>query len=240
MLIIPAIDLRKGLCVRLKQGHKQDAKVYHDDAVEIATGYQSDGAQMLHVVDLDGAFADPNSLNRRVLGKIVSRIDIPVQFGGGLRTLTDIEQVIELGVSRVVVGTLAIETPETLVQALRSFGSASVVVGIDARNGQVTTRGWEKTEKVSAIDLAQQVALAGIERIVYTDVARDGMLSGANIEQTCAIARASGLKVTASGGIASLNDIQRIKSVSEFGIDSVIIGTALYEGRFTLKEALAT
>lgn len=240
MLIIPAIDLRNGLCVRLKQGHKHDAKIYHDDAVEIAKGYQSDGAQMLHVVDLDGAFADPNSLNRQVLGKIVSGIDIPVQFGGGLRTLTDIEQVIGLGVRRVVVGTLAIESPETLHQALRSFGGAGIVVGIDARDGQVMTRGWEKTEKVSAIDLAQRVALAGIERIVYTDVARDGMLSGVNIEQTCAIARASGLKVTASGGIASLNDIQRIKGVSECGIDSVIIGTALYEGRFTLTEALAT
>lgn len=238
MLIIPAIDLRNGQCVRLKQGHKQEAKVYHDDAVEIAESYQSDGAQMLHVVDLDGAFADSNSLNRRVLAKIVSRIDVPVQFGGGLRTLTDIEHVIELGVSRVVVGTLAIESPETLHQALRSFGGERIVVGIDARDGQVMTRGWEKAEKVSAIALAQQVASAGVERIVYTDVARDGMLSGVNIEQTCAIARASGLKVTASGGIATLNDIQRIKSVSECGIDSIIIGTALYEGRFTLKEAL--
>ncbi|MGH9908281.1 MAG: HisA/HisF-related TIM barrel protein, partial [Pyrinomonadaceae bacterium] len=167
MLIIPAIDLRNGLCVRLKQGHKHDAKVYHDDAVEIATGYQSDGAQMLHVVDLDGAFADRNKLNRLVLSKIVSSIDIPVQFGGGLRSLEDIEQVIELGVSRVIVGTLVIESPETLSQALRSFG-ARIVVGIDARDGQVTTRGWEKTEKVSALVLAQKVATAGVERIVYT------------------------------------------------------------------------
>lgn len=238
MLIIPAIDLHGGLCVRLRQGRRQEAKVYDGDAVEIASSYQSDGARMLHIVDLDGAFADPNSLNRRVLGKIVSTIGIPVQFGGGLRTLEDIEQVIELGVSRVVVGTLAVESPETLRQALQSFGGASVAVGIDARDGQVMTRGWEKEESVSAIELAQRVAAAGVERIVYTDVRRDGMLSGVSIEQTCEIARASGLKVTASGGIASLDDIQRIRSVSECGIDSVIVGTAIYEGRFTLKEAL--
>lgn len=239
MLIVPAIDLRAGLCVRLRQGRKHEATVYDGDPVKIALSYQSDGARMLHIVDLDGAFSDPNSLNRRVLARIVSAVDIPVQFGGGLRSLEDIEQVVGLGVTRVVVGTLAVESPETLSRALRSFGSESVVVGIDARGGQVMTRGWEKEESVSATDLAQRVAAAGVERIVYTDVARDGMLSGVNIEQTCTIARESGLKVTASGGIASLEDIQRLKSVSECGIDSVIVGRALYEGRFTLKEALA-
>lgn len=239
MLIIPAIDLREGRCVRLSQGRKEDVKVYDGDAVEIALRYQSDGAQMLHIVDLDAAFADPNSLNRRVLARIVSRIKIPVQFGGGLRTLQDIEQVIDLGVTRVVIGTLAVESPEILKGALLSFGGARVVVGIDARGGRVMTRGWEKEESVSAIDLAQRVATAGVERIVYTDVTRDGMLAGVNLEQTCAIAQESGLKVTASGGIASLEDIQRVKNVSQCGIDSVIVGRALYEGRFTLKEALA-
>lgn len=238
MLVIPAIDLRDGLCVRLRQGRKREATVYDGDAVEIALSYQSDGARMLHIVDLDGAFADPNSLNQRVLARIVSAIEIPVQFGGGLRTLEDIEQVIKLGVTRVVVGTLAVESPETLSRALLSFGGACVVVGLDARGGQVMTRGWEKEEKVSATDLAQRVAAAGVERIVYTDVERDGMLSGVNIEQTCAIARESGLKVTASGGISSLENIEQLKSVSECGIDSVIVGRALYEGRFTLKEAL--
>jgi phosphoribosylformimino-5-aminoimidazole carboxamide ribotide isomerase len=237
MLIIPAIDLRDGLCVRLRQGRKHEATVYDGDAAEIALSFQSDGARMLHIVDLDGAFADPNSVNRRLLGKIVSRINIPMQFGGGLRTLEDIEQVIELGVTRVVIGTLAVESPETLTRALLSFGGARVIVGIDARGGQVMTRGWEKKESVSATDFAQRVATAGVERIVYTDVARDGMLSGVNLEQTCAIARESGLKVTASGGIASLEDILRLKSVSECGIDSVIVGRAFYEGRFTLKEA---
>lgn len=239
MLIIPAIDLRAGRCVRLRQGRKHEATVYDGDAVEIALSYQSDGARMVHIVDLDGAFADPNSLNRRVLARILSAIEIPVQFGGGLRTLEEIEQVIKLGVSRVVVGTLAVESPDKLSRAVRSFGGQCVVVGIDAREGQVMTRGWEKEESVSAMELAHRVAASGVERIVYTDVARDGMLFGVNIEQTCAVARESGLKVTASGGIASLADLQRVKSASECGIDSVIIGRALYEGRFTLKEALA-
>ena len=238
MLIIPAIDLHHGCCVRLKQGRKDAVKQYDGDALEIALGYQSDRAMMLHVVDLDGAFGDPNSLNRQALKRIISGLEIPVQFGGGLRTLDDIERVIELGVRRVVLGTVAVESPETLSEALHSFGSASVAVGIDARDGRVLTRGWESEGRIAAIDLAHRVAKAGVERIVYTDVVRDGMLSGVNIEQTCAIARESGLKITASGGISSLEDIQHLKNVSDCGIDSVIIGTSLYEGRFTLKEAL--
>lgn len=213
-------------------------KVYGGDAVEVALRYQSDGARMLHVVDLDGAFSEVNSHNRQVLKEIVSQVQIPTQFGGGLRSLEDVEGVLELGVSRVVVGTMAVESPETLTQALQYFGGERVVVGIDAKAGMVRTRGWEKEEKVSASDLAQRVAALGVTRIIYTDVARDGMLAGVNIEQTCRIARESGLKVTASGGISSLEEIQRLKDRSECGVDSVIVGKALYEGRFTLKEAM--
>jgi phosphoribosylformimino-5-aminoimidazole carboxamide ribotide isomerase len=249
MLVIPAIDLRDGRCVRLTQGRKVNATVYDGDPIEIALSYESSGAQMVHLVDLDGAFSDPNSRNRQVLGEICSRIRIPLQFGGGLRSLQDVAQVIELGVARVVIGTLAVEEPQLLTQLLRLFGADRIAVGIDARNGQVLTRGWEKEEKVSALELAREVAHLGVERIVYTDVARDGMLTGVNVEQTSTIARESGLKVTASGGISSLADIQRLltptesvnSSLKEFGagcIDSVIIGKALYEGRFTLQQAL--
>jgi phosphoribosylformimino-5-aminoimidazole carboxamide ribotide isomerase len=238
MLIIPAIDLREGRCVRLSQGRKDDAKVYGGNAAEIALSYQNNGARMLHIVDLDGAFSDPNSRNRKVLREIISKIEIPAQFGGGLRSLRDIKQVIELGVTRVVMGTLAVESPETVERAVRSFGGDRIAVGIDARSGQVLTRGWEKEGKISALELAQRVAALGVQRIVYTDVARDGMLMGPDIEQTCTIARESGLKVTASGGVSSLDDIKRLGSVSECGIDSVIVGKALYEGRFTLTEAL--
>lgn len=238
MVIIPAIDLRDGRCVRLSQGRKHAVKVYEGDPVETALGYQSDGAQMLHIVDLDGAFSDRNSRNRAVFREIVSQTDLPIQFGGGMRSFQDVEHVIELGVSRVVIGTLAVESPEVLAKLVEMFGSR-VCVGIDARNGQVMTRGWEKQESISALELAQRVAALGVERIVYTDVARDGMLTGINLEQTQTIARESGLRVTASGGVSSLGDISRLNAVSESGVDSVIVGKALYEGRFTLKEAIA-
>lgn len=238
MLIIPAIDLREGRCVRLSQGRKDNVKVYEGDPVVTALAYQNDGAQMLHIVDLDGAFSDSNSRNRAVFREIVSRTDMPIQFGGGMRTFQDVEQVIELGVTRVVIGTLAVESPEVLAKLVEMFGSR-VCVGIDARNGQVMTRGWEQQATITAVELAQRVAALGVERIVYTDVARDGMLTGVNLEQTCTIARESGLRVTASGGVSSLADISRLKSVSESGVDSVIVGKALYEGRFTLKDAIA-
>src|SRR5712691_1202594 len=240
MLVIPAIDLREGRCIRLKQGRKEKVTVYDGQPVEIAQSYQDNGARMLHIVDLDGAFSDPNSRNLQVLREIIRKIKIPVQFGGGLRVYKDVEKVIELGVSRVVIGTLAVESPETLAKLVRSFGGDRIAVGIDAKNGQVMTRGWENEGKLSALALAQEVAALGVERIIYTDVARDGMLTGVNIEQTCMIARESGLKVTASGGVSSLEDIKRLRTASGCSIDSVIVGKALYEGRFTLQDALQT
>jgi phosphoribosylformimino-5-aminoimidazole carboxamide ribotide isomerase len=160
-----------------------------------------------------------------------------VQFGGGLRTIDDVEELILAGANRVVIGTLAAESPETLARLVERFGPR-IVVGIDSREGQVMTRGWEEHGQIEAVELARHIASLGIERIVYTDVARDGMLTGPNIQQTCLIARESGLKVTASGGVSSLEDLERLRRVSEAGVDSVIVGKALYEGRFTLHEAL--
>ena len=237
MLIIPAIDLQQGKCVRLAQGRKEAAIIYEGDPIEVARSFESDGARMLHVVDLDAAFSDDPSTNRRLLGEIIQAIEIPVQFGGGLRSLADVKRVIKLGVTRVVIGTLAVESTETLKELVRSFGSDRIAVGIDARDGEVMVRGWEREAKIRAVELAQEVAKVGVERIIYTDVARDGMLAGVNIEQTLLLARESGLKVTASGGVSSLNDIKRLNELSAFGVDSVIVGKALYEGRFTLKEA---
>jgi phosphoribosylformimino-5-aminoimidazole carboxamide ribotide isomerase len=237
MLIIPAIDLRDGKCVRLTQGRRQEVKVYDGDPVEIAKRFENAGARMLHVVDLDGAFADRNSKNRKVVRRIIRAVEIPVQFGGGLRSVTDVQQMIEFGAAQVVIGTLAAESPETLEKFVQLFGFR-VCVGIDARNGVVLTHGWEKEVKLSAAALARRVADAGVDRIVYTDVARDGTLSGLNLEQTCSIARESGLRVTASGGVSSLKDLRRLKTISRCGVDSVIVGKALYEGRFTLQEAL--
>ena len=237
MLIIPAIDLQQGKCVRLAQGRKEAAIIYKGDPIEVARSFESDGARMLHVVDLDAAFSDDPSTNRRLLGEIIQAIEIPVQFGGGLRSLADVKRVIKLGVTRVVIGTLAVESTETLKELVRSFGSDRIAVGIDARDGEVMVRGWEREAKIRTVELAHEVAKAGVERIIYTDVARDGMLAGVNIEQTLLLARESGLKVTASGGVSSLNDIKRLNELSAFGVDSVIVGKALYEGRFTLKEA---
>jgi phosphoribosylformimino-5-aminoimidazole carboxamide ribotide isomerase len=237
MLIIPAIDLRDGRCVRLTQGRRQEVKVYDGDPVAVAKKFEDAGARMLHVVDLDGAFADKNQKNRKVVRRIIRAVDIPVQFGGGLRSVTDVQQMIEFGAAQVVIGTLAAESPETLERFVQLFGFR-VCVGIDARKGVVLTHGWEKEGRFSAAALARRVADAGVDRIVYTDVARDGMLTGVNLEQTCAIARESGLKVTASGGVSSLEDLRQLQSIGKCGIDSVIVGKALYEGRFTLKEAL--
>ena len=237
MLIIPAIDLRQGKCVRLAQGRKEAATAYDRDPIDVAKAFEAEGARMIHVVDLDGAFGEEQSANRGIAKRIINAVGIPVQFGGGIRKIEDLEELISAGASRVVIGTLAAESPETLATLVERFGSR-VVVGIDARDGQVMTRGWEAHGEIEAMSLARRIASLGVERIVYTDIARDGMLTGPNIEQTCLIARETGLKITASGGISCLEDIQRLARVSESGVDSVIVGKALYEGRFTLKEAL--
>ena len=237
MQVIPAIDLRGGRCVRLTQGRKEDVKVYDANPVEVARDFARAGAQLIHVVDLDGAFAESSLSNRRVVEEIIRSAGVDVEFGGGMRTHRDVEEMIERGAARVVVGTLAVESPQIFGEILGKFG-AKIAVGIDAREGKVLTRGWEKKEELSAIELAQRVASVGCERIIYTDVARDGMLGGVNIEQTCALAQQCGVRVTASGGVSSLADIERLKEVSDCGVDSVIVGKALYEGRFTLQEAL--
>jgi len=239
MVIIPAIDLRGGRCVRLRQGRKQEAKVYDEDPVAVARNFASEGAEILHIVDLDAAFSEDNSQNRQLLDQLIKAIEVPVQLGGGLRTWEDIEHVRQLGVARVVIGTIAAESPGRLAEMLERFGSKIVIVGIDAREGKVATRGWEAQSDIEALELARRVRAAGVERVVYTDIGRDGMLSGPDVEQTAMIARETGLKVTASGGISSLEDLEKIRVVSNDGVDSVIIGKAFYEGRFTLSAALA-
>ncbi|HEU5238113.1 MAG TPA: 1-(5-phosphoribosyl)-5-[(5-phosphoribosylamino)methylideneamino]imidazole-4-carboxamide isomerase [Pyrinomonadaceae bacterium] len=238
MLIIPAIDLRIGRCVRLKQGRKDTETHYHDDPVELAKTFQRQGANWLHVVDLDGAFKEPNSQNRQTLKKILGAVSLSIQFGGGVRSFYDVEQLLALGVARVVIGTLAVEEPNTLHQLVTAFNPDRVAVGIDVKNGQVLIRGWEQTKGTDALSLARGVARAGVKRIIYTDVLRDGTLEGPNIEATRTIARESGLRVTASGGIASLDDLRRLKALADWGVDAAIVGRAIYEKRFTLEEAI--
>jgi phosphoribosylformimino-5-aminoimidazole carboxamide ribotide isomerase len=237
MIIIPAIDLRGGRCVRLTQGKASAETVYSENPVVIAKRWYDEGAEMLHIVNLDAALNKDDTENLKALERILYEVNIPVQFGGGVRSLDDVRRLDDLGATRIVIGTTAIENPVLLTHIVDEFGS-TVVVGIDAREGKVALRGWEKLSNVNAIDFAQKIAEMGVERLVYTDIARDGMLSGINIEATQEIAEASGLKVTASGGVASLDDIYALKELEQYGVDSVIIGKALYEGIFTLEEAL--
>jgi phosphoribosylformimino-5-aminoimidazole carboxamide ribotide isomerase len=238
MLIIPAIDLRGGRCVRLTQGRRDAVKVYDGDPVGRAREFAAEGAPMIHVVDLDGAFADTESPNREIARRIFGAVGVPVQFGGGVRSEDDVSRLVGWGAARVVIGTLAVESPALLEKLVARFGT-KIAVGIDARGGRVVTRGWERQEELAAIDLARRVAAAGVLRIVYTDVARDGTLGGANVEQTCAVARAAGVPVTASGGVSSLADLESLRRAAGCGIEGVIVGKALYDGVFTLREALA-
>ena len=237
MQVIPAIDLKNGRCVRLTQGRKTDATVYDENPVAVAQSFAAAGAEMIHVVDLDGALQGGESRNRAVLAKIVEAVDVPIEFGGGIRSREEVQHLCDLGVARVVLGTVAAESPALLREFVARF-SSKICVGIDARDGHVMTRGWETATRVMAIELARVVAGCGVERVVYTDIARDGMLSGPNVEQTLAVVRAANVHVTASGGVSSLDDIKRLRDSGEPLLDSVIVGKALYEGRFKLEEAL--
>lgn len=239
MQILPAIDLKNGRCVRLVEGREASAKVYDRDPVEVARSYEEDGATLIHIVDLDGAFLGAASENQKIIQQIAREISIPVEVGGGVRSLADIENLLErIGARFVIVGTLAVEQPDLVRDAVQRFGDA-VVVGIDARGREVATRGWTEATTIDALTLAQQMVAAGVRRIIYTDITRDGKLQGVNVELTREVAEASGARVTASGGVASLADITNLLAVESSGVDSLIIGKALYENRFTLKEALA-
>lgn len=237
MKIIPAIDLKNGNCVRLTQGRKGEVTVYDENPVAVAQSFAAAGAEMIHVVDLDGAFQGGESRNRAVLAKIVEAVDVPIEFGGGIRSREEVQHLCDLGVARVVLGTVAAESPAHLREFVNRFGS-KICVGIDARDGHVMTRGWETATRVMAVELARVVAECGVERIVYTDIARDGMLTGPSVDQTLAVVRAANVRVTASGGVSSLDDVKRLRDSGEPLLDSVIVGKALYEGKFKLEEAL--
>jgi len=237
MIVIPAIDLKNGRCVRLMQGRKSEVTVYSENAVEVAKEFVAEGAQMIHVVDLDGAFSETDSPNRAVVEKILEAVDVPIEFGGGVRSLQDVQILVDQDVARVVLGTVAAESPDKLSEFVERF-SSKICVGIDARDGRVMSRGWETSTPVDAIELARSVAARGVERIIYTDIARDGTLVGPNIEQTLAVVRAANVRVTASGGVSSLDDIQRLRDADDPRLDSVIVGKALYEGKFKLEEAI--
>jgi len=232
--IYPATDLRQGRVVRLRQGDPGRETEYADDPLPVARRWQAAGAEWLHVVNLDGAFGEKGGQNLAALERILST-GLKVQFGGGLRDLESLRRVLDLGVRRAVIGTAAVEKPQLVEQALVAFGPQRVAVGIDARDGRVRTRGWQKTAPLSAIELAQQWAARGVRWVIFTDVSRDGMGSGLNLESTVRLAEATGLHVVASGGVASLDDVHR---AYEAELSGVIIGRALYEGSVSLQAAL--
>jgi len=237
MLIIPAIDLREGKCVRLVEGRLDQETVYSDEPAAMAALWQEQGARMLHVVDLDGAFSG-SPKNIEVIKEILAAVDIPIQVGGGIRSMGTVESLLELGAARVILGTAAILKPELVSEACARYGER-VLVGIDGRNGRVAIEGWGLIAGKGTVELALEMKELGIQRVVFTDVRRDGTLKGPNLEATGELARAIGLKVIASGGVSTTGDLRSLKAMEHLGVDSVIMGKALYSGAVSLKEALA-
>lgn len=236
MLAIPAIDLRDGRCVRLVQGKINSEMVYSDEPVEMAKQWEQMGARYLHVVDLDGAFAGTPK-NLEIIRKIIDAVKIPIQLGGGIRTFEAVTRVLNLGVDRVILGTAAILSPELVSQCVQEYGER-IAVGIDGRDGMVAIEGWESTVEETVFQLAEKIAAQGIKRIIFTDTRRDGTLRGPNLELTKKLAETSGLKVIASGGVSSLEDLQNLKELETSGVEGVIMGKALYSGAINLQEAL--
>ena len=237
MLVIPAIDVKDGRCVRLYQGLMQHETVYCRDPWRMARRWQDEGSAILHIVDLNGA-VEGFGVNDDSVREIVSHTDMLTELGGGIRDIHRISAVLGMGVGRVILGTAAAENPALLIEAIERFGPEQIIVGIDARDGVVATKGWVASAGIPAVELALSMKELGVTRIIYTDIARDGALTGPNIPETVRIAAETGLKITASGGVSSLDDLRDIKKIEATGIDSVIVGKALYEEKFTLPEAI--
>jgi phosphoribosylformimino-5-aminoimidazole carboxamide ribotide isomerase len=235
MNIYPAIDLRSGRVVRLKYGDPNQQTTYSNDPVETARRWRDAGAAWIHVVNLDGAFGDEAgaAINRSLLQSLAA-IGPRLQFGGGLRSIDDIEAALSRGAARVVIGTLAIEQPDVLREAVERFGSDRVVVGLDTQQGRVKTRGWQDDGGIDAITIGRQIRSSGVGLVVHTDIGRDGDLSGVNGAASIELARETGLRVIASGGVSSIEDVLRLKDAP--GIEGVIIGRALYTGAINLRE----
>lgn len=235
MLIIPAIDIREGRCVRLIQGLAENETVYSDDPVEVALMLEKKGAKLLHVVDLDGAIKG-FSENLSVIGEMAATLSIPIQLGGGIRTVTDIAlRLNRIGARRVVLGTLAAEKPEVAAWAAQEY-PGRIVYGIDAREGVVAVHGWmDETVECTPLELALEAKEAGVDTVVYTDIAKDGMLQGPNVEATRALIKASGMRVIASGGVTSMDDLRALEAAGAYG---AIVGKAMYDGLLDIEEAL--
>src|SRR5512133_1801718 len=237
MLVIPDIALKAGQCVRLEQGLMDKDTVFNDDPGAQARVWQDQGAELLHIVDLDGAFAGKPK-NRSAIEAIVKALTIPTQLGGGIRDLPTIEAYLDMGIDRVIIGTAAQRNPKLVEDACQRF-PGRVVVGIDAKNGMVAVQGWAELTGITAVELAKQFEGFGVSAIIYTDISRDGMMQGPNIEATRGLAESVSIPVIASGGVSSLQDIRNLMAVEQSGVTGVITGKAIYTGAFSLAEAIA-
>ena len=238
MYLLPAIDLKDGKCVRLKQGDMNQATVFGNDPAERAKSFAGQGAEWIHIVDLDGAFAG-KPVNTRPVEDILKSVDVKIEVGGGIRTPDSIERWLDKGVTRVILGTAALRDPEFVKSACRLFPDR-VAVGIDAKDGFVAVEGWAETSAVTAVDLAREFESAGVCAIIYTDIARDGVLTGPNLPATVALAKSVSIPVIVSGGVSSLDDIRNCKAHENDNIAGVIAGRAIYDGRFTVAQAIQT
>lgn len=234
MQLYPAIDIKNGQCVRLKQGMFHDIEVYSNTPAKVAAMWEQQGASFIHLVDLDGALAG-HSVNEEVIKNIVSSVKVPTQLGGGIRTMKDIETILGFGVSRVIIGTKAVQDPMFVKEAIDNFGADKIVVGVDAKNGMVAIEGWEKVSSLHAVNLCLKMKEYGVKTIAYTDISRDGMLQGPNVEHTKELSDVTGMEIIASGGVSSMSDLERLYYA---GIKGAIIGKALYENRLNLKTAI--
>ena len=236
MIIIPAIDIKKGKCVRLLQGRMDKETIFSDDPAAIALRWEKEGAEIIHIVDLDGAIQKhPENLD--TIKKIVEKIKIPVQVGGGIRDERTIKVYLDLGITKVIIGTEAIKNPKMVKEACRIF-PGRIIVGIDARNGVVAIEGWTKMTRVKAVDLAKEFENSGVAAINFTDIHRDGMQTGPNIEETRLLAEAVSIPVVASGGVSTIEDIKNLLPLQEAGVTGVITGRSLYTGTLSLEKAV--
>lgn len=235
-IIYPAIDIRGGKCVRLVQGDYNQETVYNESPLAAAQAWEAQGGSYIHLVDLDGAKAG-HPVNDEVIGAIAAGVGVPVQVGGGLRTVGDVKRLLSLGVSRVIIGTAAIEDRAFTEEVLGTYGD-KVAIGIDARNGYVATRGWLETSEVKAEELAKELAAKGAETFIFTDISRDGMMQGPNVDAIVSLAKSSGRTVIASGGVSVLDDLVRLNEYSREGVGGAIVGKALYTGSINLAEAV--
>ncbi len=236
-LLIPAIDLKNGQCVRLRQGEYDDVTIFSDNPVEVAMNWTSKGAKRIHIVDLDGAAAGYPK-NKSVIKKVLASVgnDVPVQIGGGLRDLDTIERTLDMGVSYVVMGTAAVKNPGLLKDACAAF-LGHIIVSIDAKDGKVATDGWSKLSRHQVVDLAKKYEDEGVEAILYTDISRDGMLSGVNLDSTLKLAESISIPVIASGGIANISDIESLCRIESEGVMGAILGRSIYEGKIDFETA---